>query len=37
MMNALPPWLLPFWLLGVPLLLAVVDVIRTPKSKLEGS
>lgn len=25
------PWLLPFWLLCIPLLLGVVDLVRTPR------
>ncbi len=27
---------LPFWILGVPLVLAVIDLIRTPKSNLKS-
>jgi len=30
-------WLLPAWLLGVPLLLAIVDLIRTPKGRFPGT
>lgn len=30
-MNDLPTWLLPAWILGLPLILAVADWARTPK------
>lgn len=30
-MAMLPPWLLPFWRIGAPLLLALVDRMMTPR------
>jgi len=37
MMNALPAWLLPFWIIGIPLLLAMVDLARTSKANPRNS
>lgn len=31
MENAWPLWALPFWTMGVPLIWAVIEKIRTPK------
>ncbi len=32
-MDGIPAWTLVAWLLGVPLVLAIIDLIRTPRGR----
>ena len=32
MENAWPLWALPFWTMGIPLIWAVIELMRTPKT-----
>ena len=32
MENVWPLWALPFWTMGIPLIWAVVELMRTPKT-----
>jgi hypothetical protein len=28
--NAFPSWILPLWIIGVPLILIIIDYVRAP-------
>jgi hypothetical protein len=36
MENAIPIWALPFWTMGVPLIWAIVEKVRTPSHLAHG-